>query len=245
MSTTIKEQKEDLPLDVSDLEQLVEFLYRYSRVAVNREISHSINNFITTLPIQLSMLVRSLRAADFEKAMDRTTKISKMIKIMEEYSTSLSMAVKIKPILEKANVNTIIIDTVKFIQQLPSFAKSEISLQLSKITKSFPVDINAIRIMLLSLLRISSTQYLSPYVSISTSTDSETGIIYIHAHAKDRQKTKTGKIEEESSHNMGQKLGEISLQTMQNIIHSLNNNVRMDLEKSGQLGFSCTIIPGS
>lgn len=245
MSTTIKERKEDLPPDVSDLEQLIEFLYLYSRVALNKEISHSLNNFLTVLSIQQSMLLRSLQSGDTEKAMNRVITIGKVVKNLEEFTTALSADIQITPKLEEVEVNKIITDIVDLIRRLPSFAKCEVSLQLVENSKKYLVDINAIRIVLLSFLKMSTTLYLSPIVSINTNRDSKTGFFYIHASAKEGNKPELMEGEKEIPITTGLKLGEIPLRTIQSIIQSLNTNIQMDLAKSGEFGFTCMITPTS
>lgn len=240
---TNKKRNEDIPSDVLDLEQLIDFLYRCSRVAVNREISHSLNNFLTLLSIQQSMLMRALQSGNSGNAMKQASKIGDAIKKIEEFTRTLSTEIQITPNLEKAEVNNIITNIVNLIRRLPSFATCAVSLDLGGDSKHDLVDINAIRMALLSFLKISTVHFINPIVTINTNRDSKTGFFYIHAAANEGQYPEGVEDKKEIPTTSGLKLGEIPLRTMQRIIQSLNTNIQIDLAKSGELGFTCIITP--
>ncbi len=243
MPNTNKKRNEDLPPDVSGLEQLIDFLYRSSRAAVNREMSHSLNNFLTLLSIQQSMLMRALQSGNSENAMKQASKIGDAVRKIEEFTRTLSAEIQITPNLEKAEVNNIITNIVNLIRRLPSFATCTVTLNLDEDFKHDQVDINAIRMVLLSFFKISTVHYINPIVTINSNRDSKTGFFYIHAAANEGQEPEGVEDKKEIATTLGLKLGEIPLRTVQKIIQSLNTNIQIDLAKSGELGFTCIITP--
>ncbi len=74
--------------DHHDIE-LLDTIYLYSRIAINREFSHTINNVVTSLSIQRSMLEKNLSDGDLEKARARIEKVTRALNKIETFSSEI------------------------------------------------------------------------------------------------------------------------------------------------------------
>lgn len=241
MPTDDQKRNENIPVDITKIEELFELMYLYSRLAINREISHSINNSLTALSVQHTLLMKAVHSGDQKKVTQRLKVINKVIKNLETFSSTLATTVQITPKQREVPVNRIVVDTVELARKLLSLKNCKIFLHLSEDSDSLTVDVDSIRMLFLAFLKISSFTYSTPIISITTGRHSKTGSFTIHASAKESEQAASKKLEKETLNGVGLRLGEISLTTVKRIIQSLNKNIEISLPTSEELGFTCTI----
>ena len=236
-----KKRKSD-PVDSSSIEEYYNLLVRYTRLAINIDISHSLNNFLTTLSVRHTLLKNALSSGDEEKISLRMKALNKAIKNLGDFSTTLATSIHIPSKPTKVKVNRVIKDTVETARSMVSMENFEITLSLSEDSDSVIIDVDSLRILLLSFLFLSRRYYSSPDVLLQSQRNRKPDSLTIEAKTKERDPAAMKTNEKKTINNVGKTLGEIPFITLQRILQSSNKNIRLDIPKSKELGFSCTIF---
>lgn len=241
MSTPDKNIKENISLTGSQLEDIFELLYRYSRLAINREITHSINNTLTALSVQKTLMMHAVRSGDYKKMVQRLEAINKAIYNLEEFSSTLATSVQITPKPKEVSINQGIVNIVKFAKELTSLKHCEFFLDLYEEADILLIDFDSIKVLLLSFFKLATHTYTTPVLSLRTAKNSDRGTFLIKAIAKEGQKDSTKPLRKGDVRDVGLKLGEISLTTMKRMIQSIHKNIEIHLMDDKDLGFTCEI----
>ena len=242
MGTQDKEKDTALP-DVANMEELFEIMYRYSSIAKNGEISHSLNNILVTLSIQHTMLKSALGSGNYEKAMDRVEIMGTAIKNLEEFSKALGTEDKLSPQPAEVAVNEIIAATLESARRVPSLAHCRVSSDLTEESDRCTVDVDSFRMVILSFLKTSSLLYSIPVVSVKSERKTDPESFRVSAGVKEGKELPPENAQEEISKGVGRKIGEIPLEKMKRVVQLSNKNVELSLPESGKLEFTLTIFP--
>ena len=233
------EKNRNASAEPGQVEELLDRVYRFSRSAMYREIAHSINNSLTGLSMQHGMLMNSLRSGDLGKAMKRGDSLGGTIEKLKAFSGTLAADAKITPESADIAVNSLIADTLSLARRLAILSPCEITLDLCEEDDVLNIDPDSIRVLLLIFLKLSTSVYSEPMVSIRSQRMDDRKSFCIYASAEEGQSSQSPKLDIPTT--IGPELGQIPLSLLKRIIQSLNKNIDLSFPDSDELGFTCII----
>ena len=121
--------------------ELDEWIHEFTRLSCQRSVGHDLNNYLTPLAMQVSMLKMQLQAGKIEKALGRINKLDTAVIKLRHFSQNLFDPEQ--PQIESFRLKTIeqVQETIQRVAQIPRF--SQIVLDWDLETPEIPLVIPA------------------------------------------------------------------------------------------------------
>lgn len=233
----------ELAAEVLKVGRLFEIAYNYSRIAIDWNLVHVIGNKLTPIGIHFGMLKRKLQKGDNATALEHSDSLEEQLGKFQKFIEILPEANQLLPSHEDVSINDLVAEAPDYAKTLPSLNNCNVSLTLTDKLAIYRVDADSIRMLLLSFMQTASVVYQSPSVSFSTTIDDESGTFSIYAAAKGNKGKGSLELEEIASQKVLTRLGGIPLKDIKTIIESLNENIQVESNATGDIGFTALISP--
>ncbi len=219
--------------DISPDFDFVKQLIQYSMMAAYRETAHSINNLLTSLSIQQSMVKNHLKTGNLNSALERMENLERSLQKMVDFSRNIASKIEIISTVTEADMNQVISQTIRMSERMIENPRWTVRTRLCPLSRKYKTDVTLIKILIFTYLSSCHRLYDNPEIFIESDFSPQPDTFTIRGSVERFSSISegSGNIPRQS----GGMVGEIPLVTMKRIIQSLSSQAELtipDVEKN-------------